>query len=247
VKHRHKLSQRQRHRAISQSRRSEVQEALDEQPRSIAGKAKKRTAHQMRAEGGKTKHRLDKFRRGGRRPKRYDDGGVASGTSTRDPSDPGNETAAANRDRPKGVLERLGREIGPRSAYKRGGRQRPRRYDDGGLVDDSDVAPSTGGPSLGSGFGSALSNFGDALSTMAKARGSGPPPMPASSSPAPGAPMANDQSFIRQQQSAQKSQAVLARLKALESAGQKSMTPGQPKIAGNKEGGRIHKKRARER
>jgi len=134
VKHRHKLAQAQRHKPASPSRRSEVYEETDEQPRSIAGKAKKRTAHQMRAEGGKTKHRLDKFRRGGRRPRRYDDGGVASGTSTRDPSDPGNETAAANRDRPKGVLERLGREIGPRSAYKRGGRQRSKKYDVGGAV-----------------------------------------------------------------------------------------------------------------
>jgi hypothetical protein len=242
VKHRHKLAQAQRHKPASPSRRAEVYEETDEQPHSGAGKAKKRTAHQMRAEGGKTKHRLDKFRRGGRRPRRYDDGGVASGTSTRDPSDPGNETAAANRDRPKGVLERLGREIGPRSAYKRGGRQRPRRYDDGGLVDDSDVAPSTGGPSLGSGFSSALSNLGSGLATMANARGSGPPPVPVPSSPAP---QANNPSFIRQQQSAQKSQAVLARIKALESAGQKSMIPGQPKIPGNREGGRIQTNRGK--
>ncbi len=67
--------------------------------------------------------------------------------------------------------------------------------------------------------------------------------------------MANNPSFIRQQQNAQKSQAVLARLKALEAGGQpKSLVPGgqtllQPQraLAGNKQGGRIHKDRAKEK
>ena len=242
MKHRHRLAQRQRQRSASPSRRAEVYEETDEQPSSSAGKPKKRTAHQMRAEGGKTKPRLDKFRRGGRSRNRYDNGGPAgsSAGSTRSADDPGGELATANRER-KGTLGRLQDELlGPKSAYKRGGRQRPKRYDDGGLVDDSDIAPSTGGSSLGSGFGSALSSFGDGLSAIAKARGSGPPPVPVPSSPAP---QANDPGFIRQQQSAQKSQAVLARIKALESAGQKSMTPGQPKIPGNRQGGRVHKNR----
>ena len=75
MKHRHRLAQRQRQRPASSSRRAEVYE--DEQPHSSAGKAKKRTAHQMRAEGGKTKPRLDKFRRGGRPRNRYDNGGPA--------------------------------------------------------------------------------------------------------------------------------------------------------------------------
>jgi hypothetical protein len=238
MKHRH-VRQQQRPKIASQSRRSEVQEALDEQPHSSTGNAKKRAAHQMRAEGGKTKHRLDKFRRGGRRTRWLDDGGTAGGTGR--PADPGGEIAAANKGR-KSTADWIRDEIlgGSKPAYARGGRQKQRRFDDGGLVDDSDVAPSTGGPSLGSGFGSALSSFGNGLSAIAKARGSGPPPVPVPSSPAP---QPNDPGFIRQQQSAQKSQAVLARIKALESAGQKSMTPGQPKIPGNKEGGRIHKNR----
>jgi hypothetical protein len=233
MKHRHKLSQRQRQRATSQSRRSEVQEALDKQPQ--PGRAKKHSMHHMKAEGGRTKHRLDKFRRGGRRTKRFDDGGTAGGS--RGANDPGGEVATATKER-KGTLGRIQDELlGPKSAYKRGGGQRPRRYDDGGGVGDvSDLAPSAGGSNFGSGFGSALSSFGDGLSAIAKARGSGPPPVPVPSSPAP---QANDPSFIRQQQSAQKSQAVLARIKALESAGQKSMTPGQPKIPGSRQGGRI--------
>jgi hypothetical protein len=237
MKHRHKLSQRQRQRGISHSRRSEVQEALDEQPHPSAGNAKKVTTHQMRAEGGKTKPRLDKFRRGGRRTRRLDDGGSAGGPGSTRP-DPGGEIAAANKGR-KSAADWIRDEVlgGTKPAYARGGRQRPRRYDDGGGVGDvSDLAPSAGGSSLGSGFGSALSSFGDGLSAIAKARGSGPPPVPVPSLPAA---QANDPGFIRQQQSAQKSQAVLARIKALESAGQKSMTPGQPKIPGNKKGGRI--------
>ena len=114
MKHRHKLSQRQRQRPAPLSRRLEVDKTADEQPRSIASKLKKSSMHSMRAEGGRTKLRLDKFRRGGRRTKRFDDGGAAAG-STR-PNDPGNEIAGAGRrDRPKGALERLGRElIGPR-------------------------------------------------------------------------------------------------------------------------------------
>jgi hypothetical protein len=244
MKHRHKLSQRQRQRASSPNRRSEFQEALDEQPHSNAGKARKRTAHQMPAEGGRTKHRLDKFRRGGRRTKRFDDGGPAGSTagSTRSADDPGGELATATKER-KGTLGRMSDELlGPRPAYKHGGRQRPRRYDDGGDVGDaSNLAPSADGSSFGSGFGSALSNLGSGLATMAKARGSGPPPVPVPSSPAP---QANNPGFIRQQQSAQKSQAVLARIKALESAGQKSMIPGQPKIPGNKKGGRIDQREA---
>jgi hypothetical protein len=242
MKHRHRLAQRQRQRPASSSRRAEVYE--DEQPSSSGSNAKKRAAHQMRAEGGKTKHRLDKFRRGGRPRNRYDNGGPAGSAagSTRSADDPGGELATANRER-KGTLGRLQDELlGPKSAYKRGGRQRPKRYDDGGLVDDSDIAPSTGGSSLGSGFGSALSSFGDGLSAIAKARGSGPPPVPVPSSPAP---QPNDPGFIRQQQSAQKSQAVLARIKALESAGQKSMTPGQPKIPGSKQGGRAQTNRGK--
>ncbi len=239
MKHRHRLAQRQRQRPASPSRRAEVYEQTDEQPHSSADKPKKRTAHQMRAEGGKTKPRLDKFRRGGRPRNRYDNGGPAGSTagSTRSADDPGGELATANREH-KGTLGRLQDELlGPKSAYKRGGRQKHRGYDDGGLVDDDNIASNVaGGSSLGSGFGSALSSFGDGLSAIAKARGSGPPPVPVPSSPAP---QANDPGFIRQQQSAQKSQAVLARIKALESAGQKSMTPGQPKIPGNKKGGRI--------
>jgi hypothetical protein len=238
LKHRHKLQQ-QRRRPASPSKRAEVDEETDEQPVPVSGRAKRRSIHQMPAEGGRTKHRLDKFRRGGRPRKRYDDGGTAGRTagSTRSADDPGGELATANRDR-KGTLGRLQDELlGPKSAYKHGGRQKHRGYDDGGLVDDDNIASNVaGGSSLGSGFGSALSSFGDGLSAIAKARGSGPPPVPVPSSPAP---QANDPGFIRQQQSAQKSQAVLARIKALESAGQKSMTPGQPKIPGNKKGGRI--------
>src|ERR1700721_770853 len=197
MKHRHRLAQRQRQRSASPSRRAEVEE-MDEQPHSSAGKAKKRTAHQMRAEGGKTKPRLDKFRRGGRPRNRYDNGGPAgsSAGSTRSADDPGGELATANKER-KGTLDRISDELfGSRPAYKHGGRQRPRRYDDGGGVGDvSDLAPSAGGSSLGSGFGSALSSFGDGLSAIAKARGSGPPPVPVPSLPAA---QANDPGFIRQ-------------------------------------------------
>ena len=124
MKHRHRLAQRQRQRAASQSRRAEAQET-DEQPRSGVGKAKKSSMHSMRAEGGRTKLRLDKFRRGGRSRNRYDNGGPAgsSAASTRSADDPGGELATANRER-KSTLGRIQDELlGPKSAYKRGGRQ----------------------------------------------------------------------------------------------------------------------------
>ena len=105
MKHRHRLAQRQRQRPTSPSRRTDVNE--DEQPRS--DKAKKHSMHHMKAEGGRTKHRLDKFRRGGRSRNTYDNGGPAgsSAASTRSADDPGNEIAGADRDRPKSTLERL--------------------------------------------------------------------------------------------------------------------------------------------
>ena len=133
VKHRHRLAQRQRQRAASQSRRAEAQET-DEQPRSGVGKAKKSSMHSMRAEGGRTKLRLDKFRRGGRSRNCYDNGGPAgsSAASTRSADDPGGELATANRER-KSTLGRIQDELlGPKSAYKRGGRQRG--YDAGGAT-----------------------------------------------------------------------------------------------------------------
>ena len=239
MKHRHRLAQRQRQRSASLSRRAEVYEETDEQPSSSAGKPKKRTAHQMRAEGGKTKPRLDKFRRGGRPRNRYDNGGPAGSTagSTRSADDPGGELATANRER-KGTLGRLQDELlGPKSAYKRGGRLRHRGYDDGGVIDDSDVAPSTGGSSLGSNPGIFGSSLGGALSTLAKVQGSGPPPVPVQSS---AAPLANNPSVINQLYGPQAK--LAARVKALEAAGQqKSMTPGKPKIPGSKKGGRIQR------
>ena len=89
MKHRHKLAQRQRQRPASPSRRADVNE--DEQLHSSASKLNKSSMHSMRAEGGRTKLRLDKFRRGGRRAKRYDNGGPAgsSAASTRSADDPG--------------------------------------------------------------------------------------------------------------------------------------------------------------
>ena len=103
--------------------------------------------HSMRAEGGRTKLGLDKFRRGGRRPKRYDDGGVAGGAGSTRPNDPGNEIAGADRDRPKSTLERLGRELmGPKSAYKRGGRSK--KFDAGGVTSLAAPPPSFNTPSL---------------------------------------------------------------------------------------------------
>ena len=77
MKHRHRLAQAQRRKPSTRNRRPDVDEASDEQPRSGAGKAKKSSMHHMKAEGGRTKLRLDKFRRGGRRTKRFDNGGTA--------------------------------------------------------------------------------------------------------------------------------------------------------------------------
>ena len=135
MKHRHKLSQRQRQRPASQSRRPEAQET-DEQSRSGAGKAKKSSMLHMKAEGGRTKLRMDKFRRGGRSRNRYDNGGPAgsSAASTRSADDPGGELATANRER-KSTLGRIQDELlGPKSAYKRGGRPKHRGYDAGGAT-----------------------------------------------------------------------------------------------------------------
>ena len=134
MKHRH-TRQQQRLKTASRNGRLEVDKTAEEQPSSGAGKAKRRAAHHMHAEGKRPEPRLDKFRRGGRRPKRFDDGGVAGGAGSTRPNDPGNEIAGADRDRPKSTLERLGRELmGPKSAYKRGGRQRSRKYDAGGAA-----------------------------------------------------------------------------------------------------------------
>ena len=136
MKHRHRLAQRQRQRPTSSSRRAEVYEETDEQPHSSAGKAKKRTAHHMKAEGGRTKLRLDKFRRGGRSRNRFDNGGPAgsSAASTKNADDPGGELATANRER-KGPLGRMQDELlGPRPAYKNGGRPKHRGYDVGGAA-----------------------------------------------------------------------------------------------------------------
>jgi hypothetical protein len=76
VKHRHRLQQ-QRRRPASSSRPAEVHEETEEQPQSGSSRAKKRPMHHMKLEGGRTKLRLDKFRRGGRSAKRYDAGGGA--------------------------------------------------------------------------------------------------------------------------------------------------------------------------
>jgi hypothetical protein len=241
MKHRH-LRQQQRRKAASPSRRAEVYEETDEQPPPSGSRAKRRSTHQVQAEGGRTKHRLDKFRRGGRPRNRYDNGGPAGSTagSTRSADDPGGELATANRER-KGALGRLQDELlGPKSAYARGGRQRPRRYDDGGLIDDSDVALSTGGSSLGSNPGIFGSSLGGALSTLAKVQGSGPPPVPVPSSPAP---QANNPNVINQLYGPQAK--LAARVKALEAAGQqKSMFPGKPRTPGSRQGGRIEQREA---
>ena len=93
--------------------------------------------HSMRVEGGRTKPRLDKFRRGGRN--RYDNGGPAgsSAGSTRSADDPGGELAEASKGR-KGTLGRIQDELlGPKSAYRRGGRQRSKKYDVGGAATPS--------------------------------------------------------------------------------------------------------------
>ena len=198
--------------------------------------------HSMRVEGGRTKPRLDKFRRGGRPRNRYDNGGPAGSTagSTRSADDPGGELATATRER-KGTLGRIQDELlGPKSAYARGGRQKQRRFDDGGLVDDNDIAPTADGSSLGSSLGSGLSGLGSAISTLAKVQGSGPPPVPVPSSPAP---QANNPSVINQLYGPQAK--LAARVKALEAAGQqKSMFPGKPKAPGSKQGGRAEQREA---
>jgi hypothetical protein len=125
MKHRHKLAQAQRRKAAPRNRGFEADEASDEQPQPAASRAKSRATHRMHAEGGRTKPRLDKFRRG-RSAKRYDDGGTAGGTSapTR-PNDPGNEVGAANRAR-KSTLGWIRDEIigGTKPAYARGGRSK---------------------------------------------------------------------------------------------------------------------------
>jgi hypothetical protein len=236
MKHRHKLAQAQRHKTASRNRGAEADGVADEQPRSGAGKAKKSSMHHMKAEGGRTKHRLDKFRRGGRRTKRFDDGGTASGS--RSANDPGGEIATAAKER-KGTLGRLQDELlGPKSAYKHGGRQKQRHFDDGGLVDDNDVAPSAGGSSLGSNPGIFGSSLGGALSAVAKLQGSGPPPVPV---PASEAPPANNPSVINQLYGPQAK--LAARVKALEAAGQpKNMFPGKPKTPGSKRGGRAEQR-----
>jgi hypothetical protein len=124
VKHRH-VRQQQRLKTASRKRRLEVDKAADEQPSS--DKVKKSSMLHMKAEGGRTKHRLDKFRRGGR-PKRFEDGGTTRS------DDPGNEISAANKER-KGTLDRIQDELlGPRPAYKHGGRPRHRGYDAGGAA-----------------------------------------------------------------------------------------------------------------
>jgi hypothetical protein len=240
MKHRHKLAHPHRHKTASRNRRSDADKTADEQPFSSAVNTKKRTAYHMKAEGGRTKHRLDKFRRGGRSRNRYDNGGPAGSTagSTRSADDPGNELAEASKGR-KGTLGRIQDELlGPKSAYKHGGRQKQRHFDDGGLVDDDDIASNAGGSSLGSSLGSGLSSFGNAISTVAKLQGSGPPPVPVPSSPAP---QANNPSVINQLYGPQAK--LAARVKALEAAGQqKSMFPGKPKTPGSKQGGRAEQR-----
>ena len=61
MKQRHKL-QRQRPRPASAKRRPEsYEEAKEQQP--SPSRAKRRSTYQGQAEGGRTKHRLDKFSR----------------------------------------------------------------------------------------------------------------------------------------------------------------------------------------
>ncbi|HEY1746454.1 MAG TPA: hypothetical protein VGG11_06805, partial [Xanthobacteraceae bacterium] len=78
MKHRHKLAQAKRHKTASPGRRSEANEAADQEAQPASGRAKKRVRHEMHVEGGRPKFRLDKFRRRGRsRSKKYDIGGAA--------------------------------------------------------------------------------------------------------------------------------------------------------------------------
>ena len=199
MKHRH-TRQQQRQKTASRNRRLEVDKTADEQPSSGAGKAKKHSVHHMKAEGGRTKHRLDKFRRGGRSHNRYDSGGSAasSAASTRSADDPGGELATATRER-KSTLGRIQDELlGPKSAYAHGGRQRSRKYDAGGAAPPP--PPSFNTPS-GSDFAfSAKPNpivamvqknmppLDRAMSAM-QARAAAPPaPLPKSVPSFPGAP-----------------------------------------------------------
>lgn len=277
MKHRHRLQQ-QRHKAASPGRRSEANEAADEQPQPSSSKAKRRVQLEMRAEGNRPKRRLDKFRRGGRqRSKKYDlggaaapgggvsntpgvsdfistphvnpvtafvqraippiarnislnpkwpsppplgkglanamgnkaggrigrrkfddGGGVSGGSSTRSPDDPGGEIAAANKGR-KSTGEWIRDEIftGGRPAYKHGGRQRPKKFDDGGTIGDASPIPA---PNL--------------------ALGSGPPPPPRVSNdgtPIPAAPpRANDPGFVNRLNASQKNAQLKQRIKQLE-------------------------------
>ena len=77
MKHRH-TRQHQRLKPASRSRRPEVDKTADEQPFSSAVNIKKHSMLHMKAEGGRTKHRLDKFKRGGRSRSRKADQAAAS-------------------------------------------------------------------------------------------------------------------------------------------------------------------------
>ena len=77
MKHRH-TRQHQRLKPASRSRRPEVDKTAGEQPSSGVAKVKKSSMHHMKAEGGRTKHRLDKFKRGGRSRSRKADQAAAS-------------------------------------------------------------------------------------------------------------------------------------------------------------------------
>ena len=85
MKQRHKL-QRQRPRPASAKRRPATYEEANEQQQPSASKAKRRSTYQGQVEGGRTKHRLDKSRRGGRQPKRFDDGGIADASPAKPPA-----------------------------------------------------------------------------------------------------------------------------------------------------------------
>jgi hypothetical protein len=85
MRQRHKLK-RQRPRATSAKRLPDAYEEAKEQQQPSASKAKRRATYQGQAEGGRTKHRLDKFRRGGRQPKRFDDGGIADASPAKPPA-----------------------------------------------------------------------------------------------------------------------------------------------------------------
>jgi hypothetical protein len=85
MRQRHKLK-RQRPRATSAKMRVEAYEEANEQQQPSATKVKRRSTYQGQVEGGRTKHRLDKFRRGGRQPKRFDDGGIADASPAKPPA-----------------------------------------------------------------------------------------------------------------------------------------------------------------